>query len=83
MMNEKLRKRAAVAGLCLLLAVGLVSVVKDTQACPANEVETDYYSNAAHTTLVGQSHLQCFCAGFTHWGQATVYSSRFVSSCAE
>ena len=82
MMSEKLRKRAVAAGLCLLLAVGLVSIVKDTQACPANEVETFYYSNAAHTTQVGYSILQCYCGGFQSSGNtSTPYYSRFVSGC--
>ena len=55
-------------------------------------VTTDYYSNASHTTIVGQCHITCaqydqeivfptFGGGGTCQGTNTAFSSRLTSPC--
>jgi hypothetical protein len=81
MMSESLRRRLALTGLCLLLAFGLASLAADTQACPANEIEDYYFSDASHSTLVGYCILQCDCYGRGCWGSITAYRERYSYPC--
>lgn len=64
-----------------VLVVTLWSAIPATSdAKPAYEVETFYFSNAAHTTQVGYSHLYCS-GGFTRQGKITKYLERYQEPC--
>jgi hypothetical protein len=82
-MTERVRTWLGAAGLSLMLGAGLASLAADVQACPSQEVEDVYFSDATYTVEVGWSLLTCNCGGRKHGGVVTPFRIRTVASCRE
>lgn len=69
------------AGLAFGLTVFcLASRTSDVVAMPSQSVVVFYFSDAAHTTVVGEKNIDCF--GFqSNWGVMTAYQSRQTEPC--
>ena len=78
------KKRIFGLMLALALMVGAftLGMPQTAQACPSNEVTTTYYSDAAHTTVVGERILLCNCLGYATWGVKTPYYTVDSLSCS-
>jgi hypothetical protein len=67
----------------LLAIVGLALVVPGPQAasaCAGTAVDTQYYSDASHTTEVGDCYRDCSC-NVTCWGTRTSFIVRDFYCC--
>lgn len=67
-------RSSPLALLCLLLP--LVAIAR-----PVNEVTTEFFSDQAKSTLVGERILTCG-GGISKWGRQTQFSQKSSSSCA-
>ena len=77
------RRSLVVAAVGLLASAGVVLGAAPAQAaaCPlGNECVTTYYSDAAHTTVVGGKVEYCD-GGANSWGTRTGYYDYYRSSC--
>lgn len=78
-----LRRSVGVAAATLLAAAGITFAAAPAQAnaCPlGNECVTTYYSDAAHTTVVGGKVEYCD-GGSDSWGRRTSNFDYYRSSC--
>jgi hypothetical protein len=73
MRRAALLRRAILATLVLgVMTVGLLTILTPTnEAAPAGNCT--YYSNASHTTVVGQYGYDC-CNNYVAWGIKTKFS---------
>lgn len=78
-----LRRSVTAAAVTLLAAAAVTFATTPAQAaaCPlGNECVTTYYSDAAHTTVVGGKVEYCE-GGSNSWGSRTGYFDYFRSRC--
>lgn len=78
-----LRRSVGVAAVALLAAAGVTFAAAPAQAnvCPlGDECVTTYYSDAAHTTVVGGKVEYCD-GGSNSWGRRTSHIDYYRSSC--
>lgn len=73
--------RLAIVVVVLGGTLGLLAPVKDAQSsgCAWRPIYRSYFSDAAHTNLVGQRGLNCNCDDAS-WGITTSYST-YVQQC--
>ena len=70
-----------IAATIVLATCGLVGALAPAAlALPGSSVDTYYYSTAAKTKLVGQSHLTCQ-GGFRKSGKITPYYDAYDAPC--
>ena len=69
-----LRSRVALLAILLVALSGVAGLLQPVQAaaCVFRPIVTTYYSDATHTTVVGQCGLDCSCSEFC-WGVQTQY----------
>jgi Family of unknown function (DUF6289) len=73
--------RTRIAAIIVLAACGLFGVLAPVaSALPGSSVDNYYYSNAAKTKLVGQSHLSCQ-GVFRKTGKITPYYDSYDAPC--
>ena len=76
-MTRRLTLNTRILGLMLALTLlaGAFTVLTPgtAEALPNYETHTWYYSNAAHTTLVGERHLFCDGSKEGSWGVTSSY----------
>jgi hypothetical protein len=81
--GHMLRRSVAVAAVTLFTAAGVTFAATPAQAAACrlgNECVTTYYSDAAHTTVVGGKVEYCD-GGSDSWGSRTGYFDYYRSSC--
>src|SRR5262245_11423437 len=71
-----IRRLGLIAIVFGLLGLGAAVV----RSGPSQELETYYYSNAAHTNLVGYRDQLCG-GGLLHWGQVTTFAVHYSYPC--
>ncbi len=69
-------RKVRLAALLALLVLGVVSTV---QSMPANEVYTEFFSDATYSTMVGYRFRGC--TGSSQWGVRSDYRMVETSSC--
>lgn len=74
--------RNRILGLMLAVAllIGAVAVTAPAQALPAYENVTIYYSDASHTTEVGERGIDCW-GHLCRWGTTSAYYETFSVPC--
>jgi uncharacterized protein DUF6289 len=73
--------RLAIVVMVLGSALGLASPVKvHSFTCQWRPIIRDYWSDATHTTLVGQRGLNCNCDDIS-WGVTSSYLTQEVQCC--
>lgn len=72
----------AIVAMALGSTLGLTSPVKVAQAqvCAWRPVIRTYYSDATHTTVVGERGLNCNCDDIS-WGVTSAYVVNFTQCC--
>lgn len=74
------RRRMVWAGVMALLAVALFLASPGTSSATGSYCETTFYSDAAHTTIVGERIKTCSGSVFT-WGTTSVYKVTACEPC--
>lgn len=77
--NFRLVGRLVVLVALLCAAAFTLSRAQGASALPCHEVTTYYYSDAAHTTQVGEKDVTCY--GVTTTGTVTAYYQSFDGDC--
>jgi hypothetical protein len=72
--------RLMILALVLGGTLGLLSPVKVAATCAWNPILRNYWSDATHTTLVGQRGLNCNCDDAS-WGVTSAYETNTVQCC--
>lgn len=71
--------RTLIAGLIALSALTASAI---SLAAPTNEIETVYFSDASHTTVVGETDL--YCTGrHRSWGTTSIYKETTSYPCGD
>jgi len=69
--------RTLIAGLIALAALTASAI---SLAGPSNEIETTYFSDSSHHTIIGETHL--YCTGrHTSWGTTSIYKETTTYPC--
>lgn len=79
MVQKLLRSRVFAAALALVLTGFALAIPATTNACPTNEVETYYYTDASKTVQCGYKLL--YCCGVYQEGCVTSYYDRYSYPC--
>lgn len=79
--TRKVATPARIAATVVLATCSLASVLTPAAlALPSNSIDTYYYSTAAKTKQVGESHLGCQ-GGFRKSGKITPYYDSYDAPC--
>jgi len=71
--------RTLIAG---LVAISALTASAISLAAPSYELDTVYYSDASHTTVVGETNL--YCTGrHSSWGTTSAYKETTSYPCGE
>jgi hypothetical protein len=79
MVPRILKNKVFAVALALLLTGFALTVPAPTNACPSNEVETIYYTDATKTVECGYKLL--YCCGVYQQGCVTPYFDRYSYPC--
>jgi hypothetical protein len=77
--NLRLVARLIVLVALLCAAAFTLSNSQNASALPCHEVTTYFYSDATHTTEVGERYVTCY--GVTTYGTVTSYYESFDGDC--
>lgn len=81
-MRNLFNRRTVIAALVFVLAVSALTgyFAPSADALPSNEVWTEFYNNAQHTTLIGERAI--FCSGGRYqWGSTSIYKITYSTPC--
>lgn len=79
MVHKVLRSRIVAVAVALVLTGFALAIPATTNACPSQEIETIYYTDATKTVECGYKLL--YCCGSYHEGCVTSYYDRYTYPC--
>lgn len=81
-MRSRMPLRFAAAVLVFAVVAGFMSgfFVSTAQALPSNEVDREYYAEAAHINLIGERLLLCNGQRYS-WGSTSAYVITYSYPC--
>ena len=79
MVQNNLKRRFFAVAFALSMTGFALATPAPTSACPTQEVETDYYTDASKTVQCGYRLI--YCCGSYQEGCVTPYFDRYTSPC--
>jgi len=82
--KRDLKKRMLMSALAIVMVWGVVfnfTSSPSSYACPSQEIEITYYTDASKTVECGGKIIPCNCASTYTWGRVTAYRTTSWEPC--